>query len=32
MEKVEDITVGKSLHVIRTVPELDGFIDKYVSA
>jgi adenylate kinase family enzyme len=32
MEKVEDITVGKSLHVIRSVPELDGFIYKYVSA
>jgi adenylate kinase family enzyme len=27
MEKVEDITVGKSLHVIRSVPELDGFVD-----
>ena len=32
MEKLEEITLGQSLHVIRSVPELDGFIDKYVSA
>jgi hypothetical protein len=32
MEKLEEITVGKSLHVIQSVQELEKFIDKNVEA
>ncbi len=30
MQKLEKISAKKSLHVIRSIPELDGFIDKNV--